>query len=430
MTTLPRSEQLARISDTLTKAQQPGPGPGGRIGDPHTYDADIRLAATALEAGADPAQVLEAAPSLALELAQVAPGIAGRVEDQQLRQRWRVLGVEEMLRPTEPPSYLVDGLFRMPSLACLFGPPGDLKSMLAMDLMVSVASGQDWLPRGPVDAPGQGYRVHRSPCLWFDADQGEARLRERFGAMLRTRNLENKQPPLSTISLPSPPLDLGNAADAELLRQQMIALGTKLLVIDNLGVVSGGKDENTSAMVAVMASARYIAESTSSVVIVIHHSRKPGGQTGDRLGDRIRGHSSIAASLDLALAIEKDGDCVTLRAAKSRDEVIEPFKAVWHYSNRSDGALVRARFHYGGVPVARRKAVDRAIEDIPDIVTEMERQSGYQPNQTRLRGAIRERHGVSDQVARRAIERAVEAKTIIVESAGEHRSAAKSYRRA
>jgi len=52
-------------------------------------------------------------------------------------------------------------------------------------------------------------------------------------------------------------------------------------------------------MATVMGHFRYLAEQAKVAVILIHHQRKSNGSNA-RLGERLRGHSSIEAALDLA----------------------------------------------------------------------------------------------------------------------------------
>ena len=54
-----------------------------------------------------------------------------------------------------------------------------------------------------------------------------------------------------------------------------------------------------------MAHLRQLSERVDGVVIPIHHQRKDHGN-GGRAGDRLRGHSSIEAAVDLALLVERE----------------------------------------------------------------------------------------------------------------------------
>ena len=64
-------------------------------------------------------------------------------------------------------------------------------------------------------------------------------------------------------------------------------------IIDNLGTVSGGRDENSSEMVDVMANLRWAAQESGATIWIIHHARKGTGTTNGREGT---GCEAIAAS--------------------------------------------------------------------------------------------------------------------------------------
>lgn len=209
--------------------------------DVEAFDlGEARLFATRLKAGDDPRDLLPLmSPAFRMWLF---PGAPDSVEAlaARLTERWEVLGIEELLQPPRRAEYLIDGLLRKPSLSCWYGPPGDLKSMLLMDLAVCAASGQDWLAPLPNVSQGGGFHVQQGPVLWLDMDNGPDRLKERFGALCRARGITNA--PIYAISLPRPVFDASKPEEADLLAAQVKRLGAVLLVVDNLGTVSGGRD--------------------------------------------------------------------------------------------------------------------------------------------------------------------------------------------
>ncbi|MFM8320975.1 MAG: AAA family ATPase, partial [Chloroflexota bacterium] len=129
------------------------------------------------------------------------------------------------------------------------------------------------------------------------------------------------------------------------LALRIMHAGAKLVVIDNLGQVSGDADENSGEMVSVMSSFRQLAEDTGAAIVLVHHQRKGNGITG-RAGDSLRGHSSIEAALDLALLIEREdqADTISIRATKVRGADVPPFSALFAYENDPAGELYTARF--------------------------------------------------------------------------------------
>lgn len=139
--------------------------------------------------------------------------------------------------------------------------------------------------------------------------------------------------------------------------------GVKLVVVDNLGVVNGGTDENAIGMSCVMGNWRSIAERFQLAVVLIHHQTK-NNQTS-RVGNSLRGHSSIEAALDLALRAEREGQSpiVTVKSTKTRGADIHPFSAIFDYEHRRGTTdLYKARFW--GVPAtldSKVYAIEQAI---------------------------------------------------------------------
>ncbi len=119
-----------------------------------------------------------------------------------------------------------------------------------------------------------------------------------------------------------------------------------LVVIDNLGTISGGADENSAEMIKVLSNLRIISERTNTVLNVIHHPRKSEANKG-RPGDSLRGHSSIEAALDLALRVTREpkSDLINLVATKSRGAEVAPFSALFTYQHDASGELAAARFY-------------------------------------------------------------------------------------
>ena len=111
------------------------------------------------------------------------------LQRQRLADRWQVLGIDTLLTPPKRPEYLISDMVRRPGLVCIYGAPGDLKTMILMDMAVCVASGDAWLDPLPEVGTGGSYTVEQGPVLWMDMDNAIDRLQERFGALCRAREL-------------------------------------------------------------------------------------------------------------------------------------------------------------------------------------------------------------------------------------------------
>jgi len=290
-----------------------------------------------------------------------------------------------------------------------------------MDLAVCVASGQDWLVPLPNVSQGGGFHVQQGPVLWLDMDNGPDRLKERFGALCRARGITNA--PIYAISLPRPVFDASKPEEADLLATQVKRLGAVLLVVDNLGTVSGGRDENTSQMVEVLTNLAWVVRSTRSAGAVIHHSRKASAFGGGRRGDSLRGHSSIEAAFDLAIQLERTGDDLSIGSTKTRDDPVSPMVARWTWDTNAEGALETARFWHLLDLVPERPDYVDAAEEIVELLEDM----AEAPSENVLCRALKEKCDLGKRKARQAIQHALEKGWIRQEREGVGATSAKRY---
>lgn len=253
---------------------------------------------------------------------------------------WKIYTLKDAAQPRPPLVWVVDGVIPAGSLSIWYGAPGSLKSMILADLSVCVAGGRKWL----ANPQGQGgFTTARSGVMWLDFDNGARRTHERFGALAKAHGVR-EDAPLHYVSMPEPTLDAGDGEGMRLLAQRVIDRDVSLIIIDNLGVVSGNSDENSAEMQKPMGGLRWLAETTGAAVIVLHHQRKSNGNDKARAGETLRGHGSIEAKLDLGMLITRDGQNIILSATKVRGPDIKSFGATLAFENDRQRELVEARF--------------------------------------------------------------------------------------
>ena len=333
----------------------------------------------------------------------------------ELYGKWVPETLADAYADDSPIEFLVDGLIPIPSLSIIYGGPGTLKSMLLADLAVCVAAGEVWLAAlEGAEMGGISFATKQAPVLWLDFDNGKKRTHHRMAALGRGHS-QPGDAALHYISMAMPWL---NASDQSLVIEVAKYVkhgGYKLLIIDNLGLVNGGIEENSSEMAQVMGLLRWLSEEAECAVIVIHHQRKGAGQSNDpgqRKGDTLRGHSTIEASLDMALLIERKGreDALLVVPTKTRDfHRFDFFGALWTYEHYADntGRMKSGRFFARSVATGE-EAINLAImaqiktemrgkgwmvpKDIVDLVRDRmaAKPGGKAPGVNKVRGLLRE----------------------------------------
>jgi KaiC/GvpD/RAD55 family RecA-like ATPase len=284
------------------------------------------------------------------ELCKLAEGAPEYQENGTSECLWtgQILTLEEAFKRRQEREYVVTGLIALPSLTIVYGPPGSLKTFLVADLAISVAGGLQWLGGFECGNENRGviaFETTRHTVLCLDFDNGRDRTEERLAALARDRNL-SVDLPLRYVSMPSPWLDASSESQMDELEKTIERVGAKLVIVDNLCVVSGKVEENSAEMGTVMANWRRLAEKLRIAILIVHHQTK-GNNKDSRPGNSLRGHSSIEASLDLALQVEREGqsDIIRINPTKVRGADVAPFGARFTYEHLpGTDILEKARF--------------------------------------------------------------------------------------
>jgi len=266
--------------------------------------------------------------------------------------QWKPRTLKDAYLDREPTVYIVDKFFASHSLNVIYGAPGVMKSMLMADMCACIASkNHDWLPGSGEYSDGIPVK-NGSPVFWLDMDNGTRRTDERFSAMGKQRKMPDDSP-LYYLSMPYPSFDASDQESFAYLMEMIEVVEARLVVIDNLALSTGSVEENSAQMAQIMGGYRILAERTGAALVLIHHQRK-GGAGGGRAGDALRGHSSIEASLDLALHVVREPNTneVTVRSTKTRGVDVPMVTARFNYEHVM-GTNDLSLAWFDGVPVIR-----------------------------------------------------------------------------
>lgn len=190
--------------------------------------------------------------------------------------------------------WLVESLWAASGVGVVAGLPKSLKTWLATELAVAVASGQDALGRFPVKLPG--------PVLVYAAEDDLSAMRARFQAVADARAVTLKDAPIYLIDLPA--LRLDDPEQLRRLHRTVAALRPRLLVLDPF-IRLVKIDENSAQEVsAVLGSLRALQREHDVAVLLVHHMRK---SPSAHLGQQLRGSGDFAAWYDSGIYLVRHG---------------------------------------------------------------------------------------------------------------------------
>ena len=210
--------------------------------------------------------------------------------------------------------WLVQDLWGACAVGVIGGAPKACKSMMGLDLAVSVASGTACLDRFEVHTPG--------PVVVYLAEDALPRVRDRVAQLCQHRGIPLHGLNLHVITAPSLRLDLER--DQSALEQTLIALRPRLLLLDPL-VRLHRLDENSAADVSgLLGFLRHINRRHQLALVLVHHMAKRSRRD---LGQTLRGSSDLHAWTDSACYLVRRDDqrlrlTVEHRSAPAPDPVL------------------------------------------------------------------------------------------------------------
>ena len=245
------------------------------------------------------------------------------LNEQSLEPTWdnQAISIMEIINKPVERDALIEGVLEVERIFQLFGKPGSLKTMLALDWCTAVASGKSWL----VDENGEkGLAVIQSPVIFVSQDQGYRDTLERLHAIFNSYEITNEIP-LHTFVFPSPPLDLMHAIEP--LYKAISDTGAKLVMLDNLFNIAGVAQENSSEIGLAIRNLAQLRDSTKCSICYLHHPNKANSWS--------RGHSVILQNVDQSINVKRENQYITFKPEKERsapilENVIARFDYEWY----------------------------------------------------------------------------------------------------
>ncbi|HEX8552181.1 MAG TPA: AAA family ATPase [Abditibacteriaceae bacterium] len=212
----------------------------------------------------------------------------------------RLLSLEE-LQNMPSVQWLVDEIIPKGALGCIFGPSGEGKTFVALDLALSVSAGVKCLNR----ESSQGQVV-------YIAAEGTTGLPQRIEAWKKAHSHAILGDRFHV--LPED-VQLSRPEQIQHLEKDIATLPERpaLIVVDTMARCLVGQDENSAKDVgAFVAGCDALRKATGTAILIVHHTDKSGNQE--------RGSTALRAACDTMVRIKKRGDgTIQMSCEKQKD---------------------------------------------------------------------------------------------------------------
>lgn len=191
--------------------------------------------------------------------------------------------------------WLIEKLWLAEGVGVIGGPPRAYKSLLALDMAVSVASGSPCLGAFPVH--------DRGPVLLYAAEDSPSVLHPRLQSLARNRRIDLDALDVHVITAGL--LRLDQREHQERLQATVARHRPRLLILDPLVRIHSADENASNAMSALLGYFRALQRALGVAVALVHHSRK---QLALGAGYSLRGSSDVYAWTDCLLFLQRRGD--------------------------------------------------------------------------------------------------------------------------
>lgn len=209
--------------------------------------------------------------------------------------RFKAYSILEM-RQRPPIKYMIPEILRERGMAMLYGQSQSMKSFLALDICLHLATGtKGWGREG-----GEQLNV-----AYFAAESPEAMCRDRAQAWQMLHGVPDEK--LDTFKLFEDVPECRNPEDVAEMAVQVIAQDIKpdIIVIDTLAYFMTGMDENSAKDASLAFSyLKEIERTFNCMVMVVHHMGKSGREA--------RGSSAFGAGFDTTMEMKRIEKSVAL----------------------------------------------------------------------------------------------------------------------
>jgi hypothetical protein len=221
----------------------------------------------------------------------------------QMAQPLPVVRASDIEPITHKPSWLIDQLWTHQAVGVIGGSPKSGKTWLALEMAVSVASGNPCFGRFEVLSPGL--------VLIYAAEDSAVAVRSRIESIARLHQVDFNRLDVHIITLDSLRLDRPEHQDR--LESTLLLYRPALLILDPL-VRIHAIDENVAGQVSTLLGyIRSLQRKTGAAIALVHHVRKNVSPNGGA-GYSLRGSGDLYAWLDSFLHLRMHQGQRTLSA--------------------------------------------------------------------------------------------------------------------
>ena len=235
--------------------------------------------------------------------------------EEEKGPRLKLESIATLLSKPEPKlEWLIENIWVDKARGLIAGNPGVGKTWLALDMLISVTSGQPCLGK---------YPVRQAATLLVEEEASELNLSRRAHAMARARGLKDSD--LTKMFHLTRQFVKIQTTDITEIFHFICDNDIKLVVFDSLRRFHSADENSSTQMQAVLDAFGRLNAMTDASIVLIHHLAKADPKSNKPLFERLRGSSDLWAWRDCIIGVEGEEDAELCTASfQFRDAEAQP----------------------------------------------------------------------------------------------------------
>lgn len=205
------------------------------------------------------------------------------IKDKNKLVLWSYQNFKELKKDT---NFLIQDVIYPKTVTMMYSPPGQFKSILALQLAMAVAQGKEWMK----------FSTRKHNVLYCDKENNDQIIKDRLMMLFEGMNYEEEDFPLYILRRQG---DLKNEEFVKLLSKEIQEKEIKLIIFDTLHRFAD-YDENRADDINWLYTKVFqpLIEDHGISIIFLHHTSKSGGY---------RGSGDFLGMVDTAYSIVREG---------------------------------------------------------------------------------------------------------------------------
>lgn len=221
----------------------------------------------------------------------------------------RLYSTAELMK-LPPPTWLVDAHIPYGGVVCMYGPPGEGKSFVAIDLALSVAAGLPW----------QGRRTQPGEVVYIAAEGGFG-IPQRIRAWAQVHGLSMHRLTIAWLLESVLVNDTSTDTMDRLIERIYEAdLNPSLIIVDTLARCFVGDENLQQDMGSFIAGVDRMRNEFHATVLIVHHTNVKG--------ERERGNTALRGAADTMIRIGRDAATGDIAVVCDKQKDAEHFEAL------------------------------------------------------------------------------------------------------